>query len=344
MDKKSVKDFTLAGLKNELTKMHVPSYRAKQIFFWLYQKGVCDFGGMKNIPRALQDRLEKKFFLGTLECPERLKTKGGVEKFVFKLRDNSYIETVVIAAKNRKTVCLSTQVGCKFRCVFCASGIRGFTRNLTPAEIISQILSAQYDFKHELTNFVFMGMGEPLDNYDNVLSAIMIMNDPAGMGIGARRITLSTCGIIPGIEKLKGFGLQVNLAVSLHAVRNELRDKLVPVNKRYPLEKLIKACRDYIDKRGRLITFEYVLLKDTNDSPEDAGRLAEIAKKLRAKVNLIACSPIPRLKCRAPAKSKINEFMKQLTDRRVAVTLRESKGGDIRAACGQLAGRKRNEV
>ncbi len=339
MGKRDIKNLILEELKKAIVEMQEPGYRANQIFSWLYRTGVRDFDEMENIPRALKDKLGESYYISTLELSQHLKSTDGTEKFLFRLSDGNFIESVLIYAKNRKTICLSTQVGCKFACSFCASGLRGFIRNLTPAEIIDQILFLQHNLKHKITNYVLMGMGEALDNYENVSKAIMIMNDPEGMSIGARRITISTCGIIPGMKKLEGLGLQVNLSISLHATNNNLRDELMPINKRYPLEKLIKACEDFVNATGRMITIEYILIKDKNDSLEDADKLAAIAKKLKAKVNLVPYSTIPGLNFQAAGRKDMNIFMNRLIKRGVNATLRESKGKDIRAACGQLAGK-----
>jgi 23S rRNA (adenine2503-C2)-methyltransferase len=344
MDKKDIKDLTLEELKKEIMGIGEPAFRATQIFFWLYQKGVSDFGEMANIPKELRDKLDQNYYISTLQISEHLKSTDRTEKFLFKLQDGNFIESVLIYAKNRETICLSTQVGCKFACSFCASGFNGFVRNLTPSEIINQIVFLRHNLKHKITNCVFMGMGEPLDNYVHTSKAIMIMNDPRGMGIGARRITISTCGIIPGIKKLKNLGLQVNLSLSLHATNNKLRDALMPVNKRYPLEKLVNACEEFIEATGRMITLEYILIRDMNDSLKDADELAKIAKKLNAKVNLVPCSTISNPDFKSTRKRNINIFMNRLIKRGVNATLRESKGKDIQAACGQLAGRKKDEI
>jgi len=330
---------TLEELKKAIVEMEEPAYRARQIFSWLYQKGANDFNEMTNIAKPLRDKLNQRFHIGTLEVSEHLKSTDGTEKFLFKLTDGNFIETVLIYARNRKTVCVSTQVGCKFACIFCASGLRGFVRDLTPGEITNQILFLQHNLSHKITNYVLMGMGEPLDNYENVSNAITIMNDPEGMAIGARRITISTCGIIPGMEKLKDLGLQINLSVSLHATNNRLRDELMPINRKYPLEELIKACEDYIRSSGRIITLEYILIKGKNDSLKDADELGPIAKRLKAKVNLVPCSPIPGQNFQSPERRSINIFMNRLLKRGANATLRESKGKDIKAACGQLAGK-----
>ena len=337
--KKDIRDLPLQELEKAMVEMNEPPYRAGQIFFWLYQKGVHDFKEMSNIPGSLIDKLDQNYSMIQPDPCEHQQSTDGTEKFLLKLRDAQFVETVLIYAARRKTVCISTQVGCKLACSFCASGMNGFIRNLTPSEILNQILYLQHTLKHHITNYVFMGMGEPLDNYENVAKAVTIMNDAKGMNVGARRITVSTSGVIPGIKKLKELELQVNLAVSLHAVSDTLRNTLMPINKRYPLEELIKACEEFKGKTGRRMTLEYVLLKGINDSLKDAEGLAAIAKRLKVKVNLIPYSEVPDLDFRRPEREGINAFMKRLAQKGTKATLRESKGKDIQAACGQLAGK-----
>lgn len=338
---RDIKSFAFEELRKEISSIKEPAYRASQIFSWIYKKGVKSFEEMDNIPRALKDKLSKDYYISSIELSEHLRSRDGTEKFLFKLEDSNFIESVIIYAKERETLCISTQVGCKFACKFCASGQMGFTRNLTAPEIINQILYILHDLKHKITNYVFMGMGEPLDNYENLIKVVMIMNDPEGMDIGARRITISTCGIVPGIEKLKEVRLQINLSVSLHAANDRIRGQIMPINKKYPLEKLIKACQDYIGKRKRKITLEYILIKDKNDSLTDADGLAKISRKLDAKVNLIPFSEIQGVDFKSPSKEDTDRFMDMLIDKKVNVTLRESKGKDIQAACGQLAGKQK---
>ena len=330
MQKKDIKNFTIEELKEELGKLSEASYRVNQIFEWMYKRGARSFDEMSTLPRSLRDKLGRVFSLGGVNLKERLKSTDGTEKFLFELEDASLIESVLIPSSSRKTICLSTQVGCKFGCAFCASGLKGFKRDLSLSEILDQILLVGA----EVTNLVFMGMGEPLDNFENLKKAIEIMNSPLGMGVGARRITVSTCGIIPGIKRFKEIDLQVNLSISLHAVNNKLRNSLMPVNKTYPLEELIAACDDF---SGRMITLEYILIKDKNDSPEDADELSRMAKKLKAKINLIPYSPVSGKRFKAPTWKDIELFQKRLVKNSINVTLRESKGKDILAACGQLA-------
>ncbi|MFC1666998.1 23S rRNA (adenine(2503)-C(2))-methyltransferase RlmN [Candidatus Omnitrophota bacterium] len=337
MNKKDIKNFTIEELKSEMKKASIPSYRAEQIFYWVYKKGVCDFNDMNNIPIRIRDTFYKHYYIGSIKLKERLESIDGTEKFLFELSDGNFIETVLIYADKRRTVCLSTQVGCKYACRFCASGLKGFVRNLYSSEIINQILSLQHAFGRQITNFVFMGMGEPLDNYENVSKSIVIMNSREALGIGARRITLSTCGIIPGIERFKRLGIQANLSISLHATNNKLRDFLMPINKIYPLEKLILSCERFIQQTGRKLTLEYVLIKGKNDSSDDAQKLLSIVKRLKAKVNLIPYSPVSNKNLETPLKRDIGLFKKVLLRNRIDVSVRRSKGRDIQAACGQLA-------
>jgi len=337
MDKKDIKNFTLEEFKEELEKILEPSYRAKQIFSWVYKKGAEDFNAMNNIPKLFMDKLAESYYVGAVKLLKHLKSIDGAEKILFELNDGNLIETVLICSGRRKTACISTQAGCRYACLFCASGMNGFKRNLSASEILSQALFLEHSLKHNITNFVFMGMGEPLDNYENVAKSLAIMNSPEAMGIAARRITVSTSGIIPGIEKFKKLGLQVNLSISLHAANNELRDTLMNVNKIYPLEKLIKACEDYMDSGGRMLTLEYVVLKGINDSQKDIDDLSKIAKKLKAKVNLIPYSDVRGLNFKAPLKKEVEDFEAGLLGKGISVTIRESKGKDIMAACGQLA-------
>jgi len=340
-EKKDIRDLNLGELKAELGSWGEPAYRAKQVLEWVYQKGADSFAAMTDLPKSLRQRLEDKFRLGVLELAEQLRSEDGTEKFLFRLTDGQLIETVLIPSGGRRTLCLSTQVGCKFACVFCASGAGGFKRNLFPSEMLGQVLFLRDRLDVRLTNFVFMGMGEPLDNLDNLVRTVQIMNAREGMSIAARRITISTVGIVPAIEKLEDLGLQVSLSLSLHATTDELRSRLLPINRKYPLAEVIKAGAHYAGTTGRMTTIEYILISGLNDSAVDSRRLASLARKLRAKVNLIPYSPGcgPGF---APSPGPRQEaFLQTLESLGVAATVRRSKGGDIRAACGQLAGKKR---
>jgi 23S rRNA (adenine2503-C2)-methyltransferase len=336
-----IRNLTFAELRAEFDSWGEPAYRAKQVFEWIYQKGADSFAAMTDLPKSLRQRLEDKFRLGVLELAEQLRSEDGTEKLLFRLTDGQLIEAVLIPSGGRRTLCLSTQVGCKFACVFCASGAGGFARNLLPSEMLGQILILRDKLDVGLTNFVFMGMGEPLDNLDNLVRTVRIMNAPEGMGIAARRMTISTVGIVPAIEKLEGLGLQVSLSLSLHATTDELRSRLLPVNRKYPLAEVVKAGAHYARTTGRMITIEYILISSLNDSAADARRLASIARKLRAKINLIPYSQGCGAGFAPSPGSRQQAFLQTLESLGVAATVRRSKGGDIRAACGQLAGKKR---
>lgn len=332
-------DLTLEEFEKEIIALGQPRYRARQVFKWVYQKGITSWAEATDLPLAFRRLLEAHFKLRAVELETSQESRDGTRKFLFRLDDGHFIETVLIPARKRQTLCLSTQVGCKFGCLFCASGLPGFVRQLSAAEITGQVLFLRHDLDVALTNFVFMGMGEPLDNFPAVSRAIKIMNSPEGMGIAARRITVSTCGLVPGIKKLAELGLQVNLSLSLHAANDELRRKLLPIARKYPLEEVLAACEAYVERSGRLMTLEYVLLAGVNDSSSDAAGLARIARRLRAKINLIPFSPFPGLPFRPPSEESIQNFKRWLEEKAVRVTVRQSKGLDIQAACGQLAGR-----
>jgi 23S rRNA (adenine2503-C2)-methyltransferase len=336
---KDIKNLTFDELKAEMMRLGEPAYRAEQIFGWLYKKSVSRFGDMANLGRNFQEKLSRDFSIGSLELFGVFRSKDRTEKYLFRLPDGPCIESVLISAGRRKTVCVSTQVGCKFGCAFCASGLKGFIRNLTPAEIAGQVVFLKENLEITTTNIVFMGMGEPLDNYENLAKAISILHSPEGLSIAARRMTVSTAGIVPGMVHFKKLGLQVNLSISLHAATDAKRNSLMPVNKKYPLEKVIAAGEDYLRSGGRKITLEYVLIKGINDSTADAEGLARIAKRLKAKINVIPYSPVIGLPFEVPEEKRMRDFLKTIEDKNVPLTLRQSKGCDIQAACGQLAGR-----
>ncbi|KJJ85441.1 ribosomal RNA large subunit methyltransferase N [Candidatus Omnitrophus magneticus] len=341
MEKKILLNYTIEELREELKKIGEPSYRANQIWKGIYQTGYSDFTEMTALPKNLIDKLNKTFIIFPISLEEHLVSKDGAEKFLWLLNDSNYVETVVIKGSKRVTICLSTQAGCKFKCPFCSSGKLGLKRNLSHAEIISQFLLAQKLSATHISNVVFMGMGEPLDNYDNLIKAIQILNNPEAVNIGARKITVSTCGIAPNIIKLSGIGIQIELSISLHSPDNSVRNELVPVNKKFSLERLIDACEQFFEKTGRVITFEYTLIKDKNDSIKDAEKLAEIAKKTKGKINLIPGNNTANMKniifCNL---KEVESFKNILLRMGVTVTTRSSKGYDILAACGQLAGER----
>lgn len=338
MDKTDIKNLSKAELGSALEGIGAEAYRAKQIFRWLYKSGAKSFDEMMDLPDELRHKLKGKFYI---THPVMLDSKrsdlDGTTKYLLKLEDASTIETVFLPERARATICLSTQVGCKFACSFCASAPFGFVRNLKTSEILDEVLFVKLKNPGvSVTNLVFMGIGEPFDNYDNVLKAVRLLNDPDAFNIGARKITISTCGIIPGIKKLANEALQVELSVSLHSADDDLRSKLVPINKRYHIKELMRSCDEYIKKTNRVITFEYILIKGANASAADAVKLVKLIKDMKCKVNTIAYNKIRVKGYAEPPLAGIKAFLKILKDNGINVTHRRSKGEDIDAGCGQL--------
>jgi 23S rRNA (adenine2503-C2)-methyltransferase len=327
----------LEGLKNSLGQWKVPGFHARQILGWIYQKGVIDFEKMSDLPQVLRERLKDNFSVCDMELVCCDESSDGTRKYLFKLRDGNTAEAVLIPTPDRVTGCISSQVGCKFKCAFCASGMLGFKRNLEVAEIMGEVLYLKNNSPDgRLTHIVFMGTGEPMENYDNVLKAIRIINAEYGLNIGIRRITISTSGIIPGIKRLSEEGLQVELSVSLHCPDDKTRSKLMPVNKVYPLRELMDACREYISRTNRQVTFEYVLIKNVNSDIASADKLSKLLSGLNCKVNLIPSNSVKAGQFLPPNKSDILLFRDRLAKSGTHVTLRKSRGQDIDAACGQL--------
>lgn len=332
-----IRDFSLAELKEALQAFGLPAFRAQQIFDWVYKNGATDFDAMKNLPADLRRALKDKFAFYQPEVVSELKSQDGTKKFLFSLADRETVETVLIPTETRATVCVSTQAGCKFGCKFCASGIGGWTRNLQPSEILSEILYAKSHAEgHPLSHIVFMGTGEPLDNYDNLMKAIRLINAPEGIGIAARRITVSTCGVIPKILQLAQEGLQIELAISLHGYDNESRNVLMPVNRKYPFDDLIKACHEYFKVTKRLITFEYILIKDITCTDAAVEHLRKAFKGLVCKMNLIPYNPVSEFDHKTPSREEMFRFRDRLEKYGVHATIRTPRGRDVSAACGQL--------
>ena len=340
------------GCKSDVKSLHLdelrgiaqPSYRAGQIVDWLYQKRVTSFTEMTNLPQALRTKLADNFSFGKIDVVRVLGSKDKTRKFLFRLSDNNLIESVLIPASpalygspsDRRTICVSTQVGCAYGCKFCASGLDGWKRNLRADEIVNQIMAVEKESGERIDNIVFMGMGEPLANYDNLLRAIQIINAPWGIGIGARHITISTCGLVPQIRQLADQPLQIRLAVSLHGASNEVRNRIMPVNRKYDLRALLDACRYFTSRKKQRITFEYILIAQVNDSDEQARQLAKHARALEAKVNLIPYNKVEGLDWTQPSIDRQKKFLAVLRSADVRATLRREKGDDIAAACGQL--------
>jgi 23S rRNA (adenine2503-C2)-methyltransferase len=313
------------------------SFRADQIFEWIYKKGAVSFDDMKNLPAALRQKLNERFELFAPAIVHEERSEDGTRKVLFDLKDHERVETVLIPAEKRATICVSTQAGCKFGCKFCASGIGGWSRDLSAAEILSQILYMRNSQKGQpLSHIVFMGVGEPLDNYDNLLKAIRTINAAKGINIGARRITISTCGLVPKIQRLAKEGMQIELAVSLHGSSNEARNVLMPVNRKYPVADLIAACREYNRATKRQITFEYILIKAVTCTPAAAAELGRLLKGLVCKVNLIPYNKVNEFDHETPSREEIFEFRDLLMKHGVHATVRMPRGRDVAAACGQL--------
>lgn len=332
----NIKELTLAQLQELLKSWQVPPYHAKQVFAWVYQRSAGSFSLMSDLPLDLRKKLEEHFTLFELKLVKSLESADGTEKLLLALKDNNLIEAVSIPAEPRVTGCISSQVGCKYACGFCASGLSGFKRNLSAAEMLDEIAYLKKISGNRLTHIVFMGTGEPLDNYDNVLRAVRAINSPGAFNIGARRITISTCGLVKGIEKLAREALQVELSVSLHAADDKTRDLIMPINRKYPLKTLIDACRRYIKETNRQITFEYILVKGLNSDLQNAKNMSRILKGLNCKVNLIPANPVKELGIQPPAKPDALFFRDALLKTGIHVTLRKPRGNDIDAACGQL--------
>ena len=328
-------------LKDQIQDWNEPSYRATQIWQGLYQNYWNNSDDFSTIPIPLRKEIDKEFkFSGLFSERELHSTDGFTRKTLYRLADNSAIETVLMVYEDRNTVCISSQVGCGMGCKFCATGNMGLIRNLSRAEIIEQVVITAADLAQDgksLTNVVFMGMGEPFHNYTQVMDAVRILNDPEGFGMGARRFTISTVGLIPGINRFTEENSQINLAISLHAANDELRSSIVPINQKYPISELMEACRNYIQNTHRRITFEWALIEGVNDTKEQAQKLSSLIDGMLAHVNLIQLNPVSHYPGRPAAKKNAINFQKILTDSGIACTIRLRKGIDIQAGCGQLA-------
>ncbi len=334
----NILNLTPDELKNKFVEFGFEAYRADQVLGWIYKKGVYDFDKMTNLSVDLCERFKKIFSITLPKVAEKESShEDKSTKLLLKLEDGDLVEAVYMPTEHRQTVCISSQVGCKFHCAFCASGQGGFLRNLRMSEILSQVLMARdLSPDKKITNIVFMGIGEPFDNYGELLRTVRTLNSKNAFGIGARKITISTCGIVPKIEALSKEGLQVELSVSLHGANDTVRGAVMPVNKAYPVKSLIEACKRYAAKTKRVITFEYILIKGVNASEKEARELARLLKGMLCKVNLIPYNPIEEFSHVAPTYPEIVHFQKILQAAGVKATVRFSKGKDIQAACGQL--------
>lgn len=333
---KNIKDYDLEELKNELKQMGEKPFRAEQIFKWLYQEKVKEFDEMTNLSLELREKLKENYTMCNYKILKKQKSKDGTIKYLFDVLDGNAIETVLMSYHHGYSLCVSSQIGCKMGCKFCASTGIKFIRNLTSGEIVEQLLAVEQDENIRISNIVFMGIGEPLDNYDNVVNAIRIINNQKGLSIGARHISISTSGLVPKIYQLAEENIQCTLSISLHASNNEKRSSMMPVNNRYPIEELLQACKDYIKKTNRRISFEYALAKDNNDNLDDAKELIKLLKGMLCHVNLIPINKIENGQFDKSSNENIMKFRDFLNDHGIVATIRRELGSDIDAACGQL--------
>ncbi len=336
MSKNCISSYTLEGLTALMKELGQPAFRAKQIFHWLHQKLVTEFSAMTDQPKALLAKLEEGYYIAAPAIARRQQSKDGTVKYLFALADGNCIETVIMRYHYGVTACVSTQVGCRMGCRFCASTQAGRVRNLEAGEIAAQIYAAQKDIGERISHIVLMGIGEPLDNFDNVMDFLSIISSPDGVNIGMRNISLSTCGVVPMIDKLAEKKLQLTLSISLHAPNDEMRSKMMPVNDAYPVAQLIAACRRYQETTGRRVSFEYSMVRGVNDSPATAKELAALIRGMGAHVNLIPINPVDGSPYSATDAENVKRFQSLLTDLGVNATVRRRLGSDISAACGQL--------
>ena len=334
---------TEAELIELLSDMGQPKFRAGQLYKWL-QSGVQDFDSMTDMPKALREKLKEECYIADVKIVKRLQSKiDETVKYVYELYDGEYIESVLMKYEHGYTVCISTQVGCRMGCSFCASGLNGLSRNLTASEMLAQIMAAERDNNIRVSNVVMMGMGEPLDNFDNSVRFLELVSSDKGMNIGLRHISLSTSGVVSGIEKLKEYNFPITLSISLHAPFDDIRSSMMKVNRKWNISELLKACKDYQKVTTRRISFEYALIEGLNDSKECAEQLAKILKGIMCHVNLIPANPVKENSFKKPDKTKILHFKRLLESLGVNATVRRTLGSDIDASCGQLRRKAKEE-
>ena len=330
---KNIKDFDLADLEEEFVKLGEKKYRAGQVFQWLYVEKVKSFDEMTNLSLELRENLKQNYEICNYNIIRKLESSDGTKKYLFDVLDGNAIETVLMQYHHGKTICVSTQIGCKMGCKFCASTGIKFIRSLTAGEIVEQILAVEQDIGEKISNVVYMGIGEPLDNYDNVVKSIRILNNQKGLNIGARHISVSTSGLVPKIYDLAKENIQCTLSISLHATNDKKRSEMMPVNNAYNISELMKACKDYIKTTNRRISFEYALAKDNNDNLEDAKELVKLLKGMLCHVNLIPINKIENGKYTKSSNENIIKFRDYLNDNGIVATIRRELGSDIDAAC-----------
>ena len=337
MDKIDIKSLDFQELENSIKEMGLPKFRASQIYDWLHKKLVTSFDEMTNLSADLRNKLAEQYCITACEVARMQESKeDGTRKYLFKLRDGNYVESVFMRYHHGNSVCISSQVGCRMGCKFCASTLDGLTRCLEPSEMLEQIYRIQALTGERVSNVVVMGTGEPMDNYDNLLKFIKLLTDEHGLNISQRNITVSTCGIVENMKRLAEENLSITLALSLHSVTDEKRRELMPIANKYSIEELMDACEYYFEKTGRRITFEYALVRDVNDTDEDARGLIRLAGRVKAHVNLIPVNPIKERDYRETAREGVLAFKNKLEKSRINVTIRREMGRDIDGACGQL--------
>ena len=337
---KNIKDYNLDSLKEEFVQMGEKPFRAEQVFKWLYEEKVKEFDEMTNLSLQLREKLKENYTMCNFKILRKLESSDGTKKYLFDLLDGNAIETVLMSYHHGYSICVSSQVGCKMGCKFCASTLGGLDRNLTPSEMLSQIYYIQRDTGERVSNVVMMGTGEPMDNYDNVLRFLELITSENGLNISQRNITISTCGIVPKIKELAEKHLQITLAISLHSPNDEMRRGLMPIAMRYSINELLDACHYYFKETNRRMTFEYSLVAGVNDQPVHAQELASRLKGFPCHVNLIPVNPIKERDFKQSMPQSVMEFKKILEKNRVNVTIRREMGADINAACGQLRRKK----
>ena len=340
--KKDIKSFTLDSLKNEMTSIGTQAFRAKQIYTWLHVRKVSDFSEMTDLSLELRDKLENNYYINSLKIRRKLVSKlDSTVKYLFELKDSECIESVVMRYNHGNTICISSQVGCRMGCKFCASTIGGKVRDLTASEMLDQINTAEKDLGENINNIVMMGIGEPLDNFDNVMDFLTILSSKEGYNKSLRHLSLSTCGVCDKIDLLAEKKLQLTLSISLHAPNDEIRNRIMPINHKWNVQELISTCRRYIEKTGRRISFEYTMIRGVNDSDESAKQLADLLQGMICHVNLIPVNEVNETEFLKSEKARILSFSNILTSKGITTTVRRKLGADIEAACGQL---RRNET
>ncbi len=335
MEKKDIKSMTLSELEKEVKSLGLPKFRAGQIFDWLQKQCVCSFDEMTNLSKSLRETLDERYYIASCEVEERFESAlDETVKYLFRLHDGQCIESVLMKYNHGWSICISSQVGCRMGCKFCASTIGGLVRSLTASEMLSQIMASQKDRGIRISNIVMMGIGEPFDNYDNVVRFLELVGDEKGLNIGMRHISLSTCGRVDGIRRFMELDSQLTLSISLHAPNDEIRNSIMPINKKWNVNELISACRDYYKRTGRRISFEYAMIKDVNDSRECADQLIKLLSGMNCHINLIPANEVRENDYRRS--DRVREFCEYLVRHGMNATVRRTLGADISASCGQL--------